>query len=99
MRAPGVVAHVGKLATPALLMLKFPPPVDVAIGIEAQPETPVSAMSALPSPLKSPATIETPVEWAQVPKFGTPALVMPKLPSPLDVATGIEAQPTPPVSA
>src|SRR5215470_5277682 len=90
---PGRDAQVPKLGTRPLVMLKLPSPLEKATGIEVQPGPPTNAISALPSPLKSPTNGVTPGADAQVPKLGTRPLVMVKLPSPLEEATGMDIQP------
>src|SRR5216683_1260417 len=96
---PGRDAQVPKSPRITLVTLKLPSPLEKATGIEVQPWPPTSAMSALPSPLKSPTSAVTPGIDAQVPNCPRISLVTLKLPSPLEKATGIEVQPWPPTSA
>src|SRR5262245_45690228 len=63
------------------------------------PTGPETAMSALPSPSKSPVTSLAPGVAAQAGKLATPLLVTKKLPSPRENATGIEPQPVGPETA
>src|SRR5216683_2664475 len=96
---PGRDAKVPNSPMIVLVTLKLPSPLEKATGTEIQPCPPVSAMSALPSPLKSPTSGVTSGRDAKVPNCPMIVLVTLKLPSPLEKATGTDVQPCPPVSA
>src|SRR5918994_1818984 len=95
-RTPGWLAQLGmKLGAGPLVMLRMRAALEKAMGIVFQPGVCLtSAMSARSLPLKSPTTTRTPGWLAQLGmKLGAGPLVMLKVPSPLEEATGIVFQP------
>ncbi len=96
---PGSWALCAKPGFAILVTLKPPSPLENATITESQPCPPASAMSVLPSPLKSPVRTFTPGSWALWAKPELAMLVTLKLPSPLENAMGTESQPWPATSA
>src|SRR5262245_35497927 len=71
-----------------LVTLKLPLPFEKATGGVTQPEGPVTAISVLPSPLKSPVNFIAQVAEDQLAKFPMNVLVTVKLSLPFEKATG-----------
>src|SRR5262245_22458321 len=81
LEAKPAKSEIGRLVT-----LKLPSPFEKATGSVFQPETPVRAMSVLPSPLKSPVNTVTCGLVAQMAKSPTKLLVTVKPFSPFEKA-------------
>src|SRR4030095_6312363 len=81
------------------MVAKLPLPFEKATGASFQPAGHVSAMSVLPSPLKSPASALASGVGARDAKFWAPKLVTENVPFPFEKATGTLAQYVGPVSA
>src|SRR5262249_54469191 len=63
--APGAWAHPAKLAAALFDTANVPSPLAIATGIVDHPDPPTSATSVIPSRLKLPVTVCTPIHEAQ----------------------------------
>src|SRR6516164_3932742 len=99
LTTPGCAAQLAKLSNGLLVTRKVPSPLEKATGRVLHPAPPISAMSAFPSPLKSPTSLTTPGCAAQLAKLSNGLLVTRKVPSPLEKATGRVFHQEAPISA